>query len=391
METDFIWHDGGRAGAGFVGYTGDCVVRAAAIATGEEYRQVYDWFSQAAEHSPREGLATKLLDQFLSERGFRQVILPSRESPENLNFLGGIIVLRLAPSGYKRTGHVCTVVDGTIYDTWNALCDGRFLVDQYWIAPASDKHDFKVVPSARKISKRQQANSDAMARVVERIRKMRNTASNAASTEGEIENALRMASTMMLQYQLTEEDIRENKEEGSTSFGSIQLTVTGTRATEWEKSLAVYVSNLCGDVFWFFTSANRRTEFVFYGPIDSVESGVSLFRELLLEIATLAKLKYGGYAKGSGASYAEGFVRGLQDMLKGSQLAQPALIESNKQLRHRDERAATRWLCNECGIVIENVRSSERSRYDAAAAEVGKSDGRARNVAKPGRLRLDSQ
>jgi hypothetical protein len=42
MEAKWIWHDGGRAGAGFVGSTGDCVVHAIAIATGKEYREVYD-------------------------------------------------------------------------------------------------------------------------------------------------------------------------------------------------------------------------------------------------------------------------------------------------------------------------------------------------------------
>jgi hypothetical protein len=38
----WVHDDGGRAAAGFKGSTGDCVVRALAIATGLPYREVYD-------------------------------------------------------------------------------------------------------------------------------------------------------------------------------------------------------------------------------------------------------------------------------------------------------------------------------------------------------------
>jgi hypothetical protein len=39
---EFVYDDGGRAAAGFKGSTGDCVVRAIAIASGKPYREVYD-------------------------------------------------------------------------------------------------------------------------------------------------------------------------------------------------------------------------------------------------------------------------------------------------------------------------------------------------------------
>ena len=39
---DFVFHDGGRAAAGYKGMTGDCVARSIAIATGKTYLEVYD-------------------------------------------------------------------------------------------------------------------------------------------------------------------------------------------------------------------------------------------------------------------------------------------------------------------------------------------------------------
>jgi hypothetical protein len=43
----FIYHDGGREAAGFRGKTGDCVVRAIAIATRMPYQQVYEMVNKA--------------------------------------------------------------------------------------------------------------------------------------------------------------------------------------------------------------------------------------------------------------------------------------------------------------------------------------------------------
>lgn len=36
---DFVFHDGGRAAAGYKGKTGDCVTRSIAIATGKPYQE----------------------------------------------------------------------------------------------------------------------------------------------------------------------------------------------------------------------------------------------------------------------------------------------------------------------------------------------------------------
>lgn len=39
---EYKYDDGGRATAGYKGKTGDCGVRAVAIATGKPYKEVYD-------------------------------------------------------------------------------------------------------------------------------------------------------------------------------------------------------------------------------------------------------------------------------------------------------------------------------------------------------------
>ena len=46
--TNFIYDDGGRAKAGYKGKTGDCVTRAIAIATEQDYKTVYQTLTDLA-------------------------------------------------------------------------------------------------------------------------------------------------------------------------------------------------------------------------------------------------------------------------------------------------------------------------------------------------------
>ena len=389
MEAKWIWHDGGRAGAGFVGSTGDCVVRAITIATGKEYREVYDAIHAASGKSPRQGASILHYEKFLTDLGFECV---KCEYPTQLRFMGelsGNVVMLFLPDGNARKrGHLCTMIDGTIYDTWDPQFEKDFVIDRYWSAPKAESATQAVIPSARRVSKRQQANNDSMARIVERIKKMRKVAANAAATEGEIENAMRMAATMMLQHNIADEDLQDELDNQGSAFGQISVLVNGLRRVAWEGQLAMYIAELFGNVFCYNDHGGHRGRISFYGPIDSVEQAAELFRELLIEIATLARLKYGGYAKGRGASYAEGFVAELRAILRGVNHA-PAIIESSRMLRERLESDARVWLKNECEVTLVTRSSSGRAGYDPKAAAEGRADGRNRNVTRPGQLRLN--
>jgi len=89
-----VWEydDGGRKRAGFKGTTGDCVVRAIAIAAELPYQQVYDELFAASREfaetrncrtarflrgkgrcSPRTGVPMKVIKLYLAKRGFKWV------------------------------------------------------------------------------------------------------------------------------------------------------------------------------------------------------------------------------------------------------------------------------------------------------------------------------
>ena len=144
---DYRYDDGGRESAGYRGRTGDCVVRAIAICTGEDYRAVY---LTMAEHMKRNGYAAsgnayatrqrnrkaprrkgqiaarRVQDRVLEVYGFRKVRLPAGARPtftEAQHQFGDCVV--------GTTKHVAAIVDGALRDTF----DGR---TYEWARPGTE-------------------------------------------------------------------------------------------------------------------------------------------------------------------------------------------------------------------------------------------------------------
>ena len=141
---DFVFHDGGRAAAGYKGKTGDCVTRSIAIATGKTYQQVYDALNQFAEterigkrkrkrSNSRTGVFRKTYQSYLESLGWQwtstmsigsgcQVHLRASELPP-----GPLIV--------KVSRHLTAVIDGVLYDTYNCSRAGTRCVYGYFSQP----------------------------------------------------------------------------------------------------------------------------------------------------------------------------------------------------------------------------------------------------------------
>jgi hypothetical protein len=112
---------------------------------------------------------------------------------------------------------------------------------------------------------------------------------------------------------------------------------------------------------------------------------------LLLTIASAAKILYGGYTRGSGASYAEGYVASLPkstsygDPLQDQdaptkEVTSQALMQKRSLLVH--ERACD-WLFAECGIRLVTTRRKMRNFRDPAAEQVGRKHGSEHRIDPP--------
>lgn len=144
-NIDFRFNDGGREVAGYKGRAGDCVCRAIAIATGRDYKEIYEYLAnhRAAQRkskyqnkryqkSARNGINTgrKWFKDYMASLGFEWV--PTMKVGE-----GCRVHLREdeLPSGrlvVSVSKHFTAVIDGVLNDTFDCSRGGNRCVYGYY-------------------------------------------------------------------------------------------------------------------------------------------------------------------------------------------------------------------------------------------------------------------
>jgi len=142
----FVNNDGGRAAAGFVGTTGDCVTRAIAIATQRSYQEIYDLINQFATHertgtrkkrrsSARSGVFKGTTTKIMKQLGWVWVPTMTIGSGCKVHLRDGEL-----PSGrlvVSVSKHWVAVIDGVIHDNHDPSRDGSRCVYGYWMEAQS--------------------------------------------------------------------------------------------------------------------------------------------------------------------------------------------------------------------------------------------------------------
>lgn len=149
----WVYDDGGRTLAGYTGKAGDCVVRAVAIATEQNYQTVYDALSSGMKEqritkrssghtTARDGVSVrrKWFKDYLTDLGWAWC--PTM-------FIGSGCTVHLAdgelPPGrliVSLSRHYTTVIDGVIHDLYNPDRDGCRCVYGYWLRCSSNSNTF---------------------------------------------------------------------------------------------------------------------------------------------------------------------------------------------------------------------------------------------------------
>jgi hypothetical protein len=156
MLMEWCEDDGGRAAAGFKGATGDCVVRAIAIAVQRPYAEVYALVTALASterrgkrkrgiSNPRTGVYMPTIKKMMAHYGWEWV-------PTMGIGTGCRVHLREdeLPSGrlvVSLSKHLTAVVYGTIHDTFNPDRGGTRCVYGYWRAPLGGAAEPPPVPA----------------------------------------------------------------------------------------------------------------------------------------------------------------------------------------------------------------------------------------------------
>ena len=141
---DFVFHDGGRAAAGYKGSTGDCVTRSIAIATGKPYQDVYDALNGLAQterfckrkkrrSSSRTGVHRQTYQPYLESLDWRWTSTMSVGSGCRVHLRAS--ELPAGPLLVKVSRHLTAVIDGVLYDTDNCSRGGTRCVYGYFSRP----------------------------------------------------------------------------------------------------------------------------------------------------------------------------------------------------------------------------------------------------------------
>lgn len=255
-----------------------------------------------------------------------------------------------------------------------------------------------------------QQNND-LARIQERIRRCLAIADNDASADGEIEAALRVATSLMAKHNLDREDCIDaggNVRSGRVEFGRFEVHSLAAKRIYWELALLNFIIRLIPSVSSYSeskpvlrrdargiveTSGGKPVKckkFYFYGPDDDAEFASQLFTELQLSIFGSAKLKFGSFARGDGATYAEGYISGLADAhikevarLTNGDSQTRALTVRSTAVAKALQQEGTSWLAKTHDVKLRKGSGLSGSNGAYSARNEGLRDGR--NTSLPGR------
>ena len=137
----FQYNDGGREAAGYKGKTGDCVVRAIAIATGRNYETVYSELNEAAQNNERgakrswshKGIYTskKWFREYMTNLGWRFV--PTMQIGSGCKVHMRAEELPTGTIICSVSKHYVAVIDGVMHDLFDSSRNGTRCVYGYWI------------------------------------------------------------------------------------------------------------------------------------------------------------------------------------------------------------------------------------------------------------------
>ena len=138
--SQWEYNDGGRAAAGFKGYTGDCACRAVAIATEQPYKIVYDALnSQLASmrqtkgikrSSSRTGMNRRAMRKYMEKIGWEFVPLMGIGTGCKIHLRGSELPMGRIICQVSR--HVVAAIDGVIHDTGDCSREGTRCVYGYY-------------------------------------------------------------------------------------------------------------------------------------------------------------------------------------------------------------------------------------------------------------------
>ena len=127
----YQFNDGGRSKYFRAANVGDCGVRAAAIASGRDYKEVYDLCKRIINGTPRNGIFTKDYKRIMTELGAEWHPLMGIGTGCKAHLDTDSIPMGRVICNVSR--HFVAVIDHIVNDTYDCTRGGKRCVYGYWI------------------------------------------------------------------------------------------------------------------------------------------------------------------------------------------------------------------------------------------------------------------
>lgn len=169
----FTYNDGGRSNYFKANNVGDCVTRAISIATGKDYKEVYDALNQMAKRESvkrhrghkrsqsRNGVFKETWKRYLAQLGWVHVstcAIGSRE--DKVKFVDGALPEK-GTYIVQLSRHLTCLIDGVINDTYD--CSKKSYFDEYGDLITNDErcvYGYWRAPNAEEIAMQEQAQQE---------------------------------------------------------------------------------------------------------------------------------------------------------------------------------------------------------------------------------------
>ncbi len=127
----FKFNDGGRSKYFKAANVSDCAVRATAIASGRDYKEIYNLYKQVEGKSPRDGVKSATCRKVMQMLGAKWVSVMKIGSGVTMHLRSNEVPQGRIVCSCSR--HLTAVIDGVLNDIYDCSRDGDRAVYGYWI------------------------------------------------------------------------------------------------------------------------------------------------------------------------------------------------------------------------------------------------------------------
>lgn len=251
MNLNYVYDDGGRSKYFAAKTVGDCVTRAIAIATGRDYKEVYDEARQFLGYTPRDGVKHNDTAKLMTHLGFEWHPTMTIGSGCTTHLRAGEIPMD-QPIICNCSHHLVAVINGTVKDTYDSTREGTRCVYGYWtLGTAKTSADSQDTEEEFKPSGKYSLDD-----IMRKIRKLKALYEGAKkiNSEGEAQMAALLMKKLLTQYNLTMEQIGddEDKKKDEIMDETISGFNYGSIGGQWESYLTYVICkwNFCRMLQW---------------------------------------------------------------------------------------------------------------------------------------------